>query len=333
MPASMVSRFDDPDVFAAAIRASRTEIAVTERGRFAAKLIRIDLHRLWMQRGEETLGRISHVDCVPGRAIIWFSTKAGPTVVTDRTEVPAGAIVRNSDGYSCFQRSTGGWHKGSMSLPIADMEALGATYSGSDLTPPRDALICTPLPAALERLQRLHAAAGHLAEYAPEVIAHPEAARGLEQALTAAMADCFSIADCRSSGAGNGRHNVIMRRFFAILEANPDGVLYVPEICGKIGVSKRTLTTYCNEALGMSPMRYFKLRQLNLARRALAAGDPAATTVTRIATAYGFWELGRFAVAYRTLFGERPSVTLARPRGAAPIPPDRINSPASSLFA
>jgi transcriptional regulator GlxA family with amidase domain len=52
---------------------------------------------------------------------------------------------------------------------------------------------------------------------------------------------------------------------------------------------------------------------LHLAHRALVLSEAATTTVTQIATAYGFWDLERFAVAYRGVFGERPSVTLGRP--------------------
>jgi len=65
----------------------------------------------------------------------------------------------------------------------------------------------------------------------------------------------------------------------------------------------------------MSPMRYLWLRRMYLAHRALRTADVAVATVTEIATNYGFWELGRFSVAYRSLFGEAPSASLRRPPG------------------
>jgi AraC-like DNA-binding protein len=51
---------------------------------------------------------------------------------------------------------------------------------------------------------------------------------------------------------------------------------------------------------------------MHLARRALRDAHSASTTVTEIATAHGFWELGRFAVEYRAVFEELPSTTLRR---------------------
>jgi AraC-like DNA-binding protein len=45
-------------------------------------------------------------------------------------------------------------------------------------------------------------------------------------------------------------------------------------------------------------------------RRALLRADPSTSIVTRLATDLGFWELARFSVAYRALFGESPSEPL-----------------------
>ena len=64
----------------------------------------------------------------------------------------------------------------------------------------------------------------------------------------------------------------------------------------------------------MSPKRYLLLRRMHLARRALRDSAPTATTVTEIATRHGFWQFGRFAGEYKSLFGEAPSATLYRPR-------------------
>jgi AraC family ethanolamine operon transcriptional activator len=51
---------------------------------------------------------------------------------------------------------------------------------------------------------------------------------------------------------------------------------------------------------------------MHLVRRALRESGPTETTVTEIATRFGFWQFGRFAGAYKELFGESPSAMLAR---------------------
>jgi len=165
----------------------------------------------------------------------------------------------------------------------------------------------------MARLQRLHAAAGHLAEDAPDVIANPEAARGLEQALIHALVACLATEEATEDPFARRRQAEILRRFRTTLEATAGRALYVPELCAAIGVSDRTLRACCHDHLGMSPLRYLWLRRVHLVRRALVLADPASATVTAIAVDHGFWEFGRFAVTYRALFGERPSTTLRRP--------------------
>jgi AraC-like DNA-binding protein len=109
------------------------------------------------------------------------------------------------------------------------------------------------------------------------------------------------------------RQATLMSRLEVVLQADSEGPLYMAELCTAVGASYPTLRACCQEHLGMSPKRYLWLRRMHLARRALRRADPERATVTEIATNYGFWELGRFSVAYRSLFGESPSTALRRP--------------------
>jgi AraC-like DNA-binding protein len=159
----------------------------------------------------------------------------------------------------------------------------------------------------------LHASAGHLAQHAPEIIRNVEAARGLEQALIMALADCFSGESDDGGGATWRRHHFVVARFRDFMQANSDRALHVPEICQEIGVSERALRGCCHEYFGVGPRRYLLLRRMHLAFQGLRAADPSSASVTEIATQCGFWELGRFAVEYRRIFGESPSATLRHP--------------------
>ena len=59
-------------------------------------------------------------------------------------------------------------------------------------------------------------------------------------------------------------------------------------------------------------MAYLKQKRLEAARRTLLAASPLTTSVTEVATQWGFFHLGRFARDYSQLFGELPSETLKR---------------------
>jgi transcriptional regulator GlxA family with amidase domain len=65
----------------------------------------------------------------------------------------------------------------------------------------------------------------------------------------------------------------------------------------------------------LSPAALLTELRLNAAHRALSHPG-SATSITAVAALYGFTHFGRFAAVYRRQFGELPSATFARTRGA-----------------
>jgi AraC-like DNA-binding protein len=77
------------------------------------------------------------------------------------------------------------------------------------------------------------------------------------------------------------------------------------------GVSARALFKNFAKVYGCSPMQYVKRLRLEKARRLLIAADTK-QSVTAVAFACGFLNLGHFARDYRNQYGELPSQTLLR---------------------
>jgi transcriptional regulator GlxA family with amidase domain len=102
--------------------------------------------------------------------------------------------------------------------------------------------------------------------------------------------------------------------------ADVDEPLHISALCSALAVSERTLRKAFHKARGLPPCRHLRMLRLSRARRALLSADYKLTTVTEIATCFGFVELGRFSVEYRKVFGESPSQTLCRASNTETFP-------------
>jgi len=325
MPWSRVLSFTDPFPYQAAIRAADVELFPTARGEFHAELTQITLNQLWMQRFDEKLPQVYASRVRPGRRVIGFLTaEHQPGMQHCGIDVsPRDIIISNYD--VMHHRTGGGCRFGAMSLTMDDWDAACKGIVGHELSLPGKHIV-RPDTSLMSRLVNLHAMVGHIAKTMPNMLELAEVARALEHELIHLMIRCLAEGESLGMTVGGRRHDAIVARFEEFLEANPDQPLYLTEICAGIGVAERTLRNACEEHLGMGPIRYLALRRMHLVRRALLRADPSTATVTRLATDHGFWELGRFSVAYRALFGESPSDSLRRPSEDRPT---FLNRPSS----
>lgn len=101
----------------------------------------------------------------------------------------------------------------------------------------------------------------------------------------------------------------IVARVEQFIEANWDRPITIETLSDITGVSGRTVYRTFAKARGYSPMVFARKVRLKHARKRLRQPD-ADASVTAVALACGFSNLGRFAHDYRNIFKELPSETL-----------------------
>ena len=149
----------------------------------------------------------------------------------------------------------------------------------------------------------------------------PLLAREMARALIAAYVDALATAE---RVARSGRSSTPRRHFHLILACErlvtEAGLAKIDlaALAHRSGYSMRSLELIFRHGVGMTPGRWFMNIRLNGALRELIA-PAAGSSITEVATRWGFRHLSRFAEHYRRAFGELPSQTLAR-AGEPPRP-------------
>jgi hypothetical protein len=237
-------RASDPNEYATLIRGARIEVVVTQRGIFDASVTRINLGDLWMQRARESLARTFRAVMPADRVILFFlaSPQLPVTLLTSRIEHSDLALL--SPGEMACWRSIAPSEWAWMSLPTEEFHRYAVSLTGKDVLSQDIQQVRRPFRTRLARLRQLHRATVDLAETAPELLSHPDAARGLQQHLIEAAFSAVADADDQVSVPSHHRQR-IMARFEALIEANPDRALFLPEVCEAIGVTERTFLNWC----------------------------------------------------------------------------------------
>ncbi|MEW2413154.1 helix-turn-helix domain-containing protein [Streptomyces sp. NPDC046866] len=102
-----------------------------------------------------------------------------------------------------------------------------------------------------------------------------------------------------------------LRRAVVFMEENAHADIGLGHIAAAAHVTPRALQYAFRRHAGTTPLAYLRRVRLERAHTELLAADPGGgTTVTAVAARWGFGHTGRFAAAYRQVYGVPPSVTL-----------------------
>ncbi|MCV7422093.1 helix-turn-helix transcriptional regulator [Mycobacterium yunnanensis] len=175
------------------------------------------------------------------------------------------------------------------------------------------ALTCV-VPISETANRRVAAVVDHVVAMAAlaDIATHPLIVSATQNHVAATMLTAFPN-DAERETTIEDRHDstpVLLRRAIAFLEDNAYRDIALTDVAESVFVTPRALQYMFRKHRDQTPMEYLRRVRLHHVHLELIAADRAHTTVAAIARAWGFAHMGRFAVYYRTEYGESPHQTL-----------------------
>ena len=274
MPGSAIFVLSDPDEFRVAAPELRISLVVTGPGVFEAQLKRVELKHTLLLSCDENLPRVAHASLPLRSACIFFPTREAAPVSVAGAGVEFGDVLFCGQGRRFHVRTTGPVSWGCVLFRPSRLSGMRRLGGGQDLDWPKSGWVARPTRPLIRRLLRLHRQAAQSASSSPSSISDTGSAAELEHLLATAARGCMASTQRKKTEASGHGHLDVMNRFEDMVQASANGLISQSDLAANLGVSGRTLRSYCQQHLGMGPARYLRLHRLKLARRALLRPIP-----------------------------------------------------------
>ena len=193
MQSGVVLSFTEPQEYQERIRPAEVQMIPTAGGEFRATLSQTNLHHLTLQHGWQSLPTMVRCELSKSRTSLMFQTGRAPAVMkADGVDLSPDVIGLGAPGEEHFIQTSSDCSWATLTLTPATYATARATLVGDDFDKVLRTSFVRPPPAAMVRLRSLHHSVMNLVSSGPNHAAHPEAARGAEQALLGAVVDCLA---------------------------------------------------------------------------------------------------------------------------------------------
>lgn len=287
-------------------------------GRFHSELRAIHTEHLQCSAGWRSTGLVVRGegprDCV---TLITVIHSAAPIHIYSAVLEPNEVVARRY-GEEIEASTLGGCETATLSINRETLDRQLRVLLGQPLDHWRSRnRLYFPDPAHREWLNRVLL---HYLDFglASGITADPDGARRLENRILETLVESIVIPEVEAPRPNRLR---LAKQAQDYLHAHAKEPISIADVCEAVGASERTLYLGFVERFGISPKAYFAKLRLNGARRELRRGSPN-QSVTSVAMDWGFFHLGRFAIEYRSMFGESPVETLRQARKHALGYPD-----------
>jgi AraC family ethanolamine operon transcriptional activator len=312
-PQLVEGSFDDIDAMAASPLAWNLEYEQIGRGRFRGQLTQLLMDQLQLARINWSPGVLQSGSAPAGTWVFGLPISAGGSLHVRRRPARAGELLAATSRDDVGFTATGPTDMMVIVLPTPMIDRWIQARRGIDrfdvnLPSPRWQV------SASEMTRRAGALSSLLQslQTQPNGYLGPQGLSRVEACILDVVLDMIPSAEVIEPLHSRAR---VARAVLKLLNARLDNPPTIAELCQAVGAKERTLHLSCVEAFGRPPATLLAELRLNASHRALSRPGRE-TSVTAVAAFFGFTHFGRFAEIYRRQFGELPSATLSKARGA-----------------